>query len=237
MSAEASFLPPYISLRRLGRWAVGLLIACMAAAWVAVGVDLAHLRMLFSATGGDPVAVELREAWRQVNDMILGVRLALLLGAGTIFCFWLHQARVNVRSLGMRRLRFPREWAWASFLIPFLNFFRPYQVVREVWQGSHPANLDPFRWREIPAPGVLKLWWLAMVAWASLEALALLLDIGTLTLPRLQLVTAIGTLGDVAAAAAAFLAIFVVGRLSDDQDRKRELLGIEVETPREVALA
>ena len=52
----ASFLPPYISLRRPVRWATGLLIATVMAAWVAVGVDLAMLRMLFAAMGGAQAA-------------------------------------------------------------------------------------------------------------------------------------------------------------------------------------
>lgn len=237
MSEGASFLPPYISLRRPARWTTALLIASMAAAWVSVGVDLAQLRMLFAATGGEDVAAEMRQAWRQVHDALLVVRLALLAATGALFLTWLHQARVNVRSLGMRRLRFAREWTWAGFLVPLLNLFRPYQVVREIWQASHPSNLDAFRWREVQLPRLLTLWWSAMLAWAGLTLLGVPLELGPVTLPRLQLLTAIGTLGDAAAAIAAFLTIFVVGRLGDDQDRKREALGVEVEAARAVAVA
>ena len=60
-----------------------------------------------------------------------------------------------LRAMGLRRLRWGRHWVVSGFLVPGLNLVRPYQVMREVWQGSHPDNLDPFNWRAVPVPPLL----------------------------------------------------------------------------------
>ena len=46
MKEKISFRPPFIPLDTPARWATGLLIATLAVAWIAVGVDLAELRLL-----------------------------------------------------------------------------------------------------------------------------------------------------------------------------------------------
>ena len=76
--------------------------------------------------------------------------------------------------------------------------------------------------RTLPLPPLLGLWWGGFVAWLLLETLALLLGLtDEVHLRKLQLVAAVRMLADVAAAVAAFLTIFVVGRIDDAQARKR----------------
>jgi len=224
MQEEASFLPPYISLRSLARWATLLLIATVVVAWIAVGVNLHELRLLFQATGGERVEPIAREAYSLTDAALFWTQIVLFSATAGIFLSWLYQARVNLRALGVRRLRFSREWAIAGFLVPVLNAFRPYQVMREVWQASVPENLDPFDWRSVPVPLLLSIWWGAFVAWAGLELMALLLSFGAgVNLPKLQLASGLRVIADVLAAAAAFLGCFVVWRISDAQDEKRRL--------------
>jgi hypothetical protein len=223
VKAEASFLPPFIPLRSLARWATGLLLATLVMAWIAVGVDLASLRLLVRAAGGTQIGVAARDAQLQTNAILLGAQLTLLAATGTAFLIWLFQARVNLRALGVRRLRFSRQWTVASFLIPPLNAFRPYQVTREIWQASDPGNLDAFNWRSLSVPPLLMLWWGSFVAYGALELLAFLSDLGAgLSLAKLQLSTALTILADTTAAVSACLACFVVERISAAQQQKWE---------------
>ena len=130
-------------------------------------------------------------------------------------------ARVNVRALGVRRPSFGREWATLAFLVPVLNTFRPYQVVREIWQASDPEGRDAFNWRSLPVSRLLPAWWVLFVGWGALQLMALLSDTGTaLSLAKLQLSRGLTTLADVCAAVSAFLACFVVARISDAQQEK-----------------
>ena len=86
---------------------------------------------------------------------------------------------------------------------------------------SGPSNLDPFAWRQLKVPRLLGIWWGAFVGWAALETMAVAMSLGgVVTLPKLQLAAAFGLMADVFAALAAFLACFVVWRISDAQDEK-----------------
>lgn len=217
----ASFRPPFISPRDTGLWAIGLLMFTVALAWVAVGIDLSNLSLTFQATRGEPVPPDLRIAQFTAESWVIWLQLVALVLTGFAFISWLYQARVNLRALGVRRPRFGREWCIWGFLIPGLNFFRPYQVMKEIWQASHPGNLDAFLWREQPVPHLLRVWWLSFVASFVMRALALLIDLGSgISLGRIQLSVGMLTLADVAAGVSAGLACFVVTRLSETQEAK-----------------
>jgi hypothetical protein len=139
------------------------------------------------------------------------------------FLVWLHRARVNVRALGVRRLRFRREWTVLGFLIPGLNLVRPFQVVQEIWQASDPSVGDPIAWKKVRTPPLLVLWWAAFVGYLALEV-----GSGTLLsivsgLSRIQLAYGIGMAADACAALSASLGYFVVVRISDAQEEKLPL--------------
>ena len=220
----ASLLPPFISLAPLARWASVGLLAIVVVAWIAVGVNLHELRLLSQATGGQRVELIAREAWSLTDTALFWVKTLLFTATAGTFLAWLYQARVNLRAMGVRRLRFSRQWTIASFLVPFVNAFRPYQVMREIWQASLPANLDAFNWRSLEVPPLLRAWWGTFVAWATLELMTLLLGFGGgLTLPKLQLAAALHVAANCLAALAAFLACFVVWRISEAQDEKHRI--------------
>lgn len=218
-----SLRPPFIPTKSLARWAAWSLVATVVVAWVAVGVELHQLQLLGRASaGGEGVSAVERVAFGKTWRVVFSIRLAVLAVTATTFLTWLWHARVNLRAMGVRRLRWPRHWVVTGYLVPFANLFLPYQVVREVWQGSDPENLDPFDWRGLPVPSTLQLWWGGFVAWLALETLALLLAAGSAnTITQLRLLAGVRLLAHVAAAVAGFFAIFLVGRIDDAQERKR----------------
>ncbi len=232
-ASHPSFRPPFIPTEPLARWAAGSLVATVVVSWVAAGVELHQLHLLgqglgqtlgqsLGQTSGEAVTPAQRAAFGKAWRVVFSIRAALLVLTAATFLTWLWHARVNLRAMGVRKLRWPRHWVVTGYLIPFLNFFLPYQVVREVWQGSAPENLDPFAWRSIRAPSLLNYWWGGFVAWLALEGLAVLLAMGsTDTVARLRLLATVRLLAHVAAAATAFLAIFLVGRIDEAQERKR----------------
>ena len=221
MKEKVSFRPPFIPLDTPARWATGLLIATLAVAWIAVGVDLAELRLLLRATAGTYVTLEEREAQFTTNDILLWTQITLFVATAVAFLAWLFQARVNLRAFGIRRPSYSRDWVVWSFFVPLVNLFRPYQVVREIWQASDPEGHDAFNWRSLPVSRLLLAWWVLFVGWGALEVLALLTNTGTsLSLAKLQLWRSLTTMADACAAVSAFLACFVVARISNAQQEK-----------------
>jgi hypothetical protein len=153
------------------------------------------------------------------------LQLAVLAVTGLAFLVWLHRARVNVRALGVRRLAYGREWTVLGFLIPFLNVFRPYQVVREIWRASDPSTGDPLAWKRVRAPGRLAVWWGLFVAYFALEGLSAgILGIST-TPANIRLAYAAGFVADLCAALSASFAYFVVMGISEAQEAKRAAYG------------
>lgn len=230
MSAETaaheagSLRPPFISPRDTGRWAVGLLIATIGVSWLAVGIDLSNLWLMTRAAQGGSVDPALREAQLATQDWLRGAQGLLLFATGIAFIAWLYQTRVNLRALGVRRPTYGRQWCIWGFLVPLVNLFRPYQVIREIWRASSPASLDAFQWRSLRVPPLLGLWWAVAVACAGLRVLATVTGLGAgLNLQKLQLSVGMVTLSDLLAGVAAGLACFVVMRLSDIQEAKWEL--------------
>ncbi len=211
----------YVSMRPRARLLGGLLLSGALMCWVAVGFDLADLRLLASEVGGAVIGPTRKAAYRITGNTVRVFQLAVLAGAGVAFVEWLYQSRINLRAFGVRRLRYPRGWTLAAFLVPALNLVRPYQVIREVWQASDPRTRDPFAWNQLRTGWLLPLWWALFVAGALLALLALGAGLGAGYDPgKLWTARAIALAADLTAALGVSLAYFVVDHISRAQDQK-----------------
>jgi hypothetical protein len=219
-------LPPFVPTRRAVRWLGVLFIVSAAISWVAVGYDFAELRLITLDLRDDQaVSPTTRMAHASAGAIVGRLQLAVLAVTGFAFLVWLHRARVNVRALGVRRLAYGREWTVLAFLVPFLNVFRPYQVVREIWRASDPSTGDPLAWKRVRAPGKLAVWWGLFVAYFVLEALSAMVLGISVNASNIRLAYAAGFVADFCAALSASFAYFVVMGISEAQEAKRAAHG------------
>ena len=83
--------------------------------------------------------------------------------ASLIFIQWSTCVHQNLPALGARNLEFSsREAVW-SWFIPFVHFYRPYQVMREVWLASDPGSMTRRR-RPTGSSSALVDWWWGLSA-------------------------------------------------------------------------
>ncbi len=224
MNGSLSLLPPYVSAQPVARWLAMLLIATGLVAWVAVGFDLADIRLLGRQAGGEVIA-SLDKRAHGLTGVILFTAQSVLL-AGTVFFFilWTYAVRSNLRALGVRKLDYKTAWSVAGWWIPGINFVRPYQVLREIWKASDPATSDRFEWKRAPTPPLLVCWWIAFVAFVGFELAALVMSFGASgVLVKYQIARSASILADTCAAISASLAWFVVSKITDAQEEKWEL--------------
>ena len=84
---------------------------------------------------------------------------------------WINRASGNLRGLRVEDQRFSPGWAVGAWFVPIVMLFRPYQIMKEVWQGSHPAGGDGdlLAWRQAPVSPLLGFWWAAWLVsnWLS----------------------------------------------------------------------
>lgn len=222
----ADYLPRFDPVDPRARRAGLALMAASLVAWLAVGFDIADLRLLGRQRAGEEIGTALATAHLITGALVFLLQLGVLIGAAVAFLDWLYQSRINLRAMGVRRLDYTRGWALGAFAVPLLNLIRPYQVVREVWKASDPITIDPFGWKRNRVSPILPLWWLTFLGYVLLELLAVGLSIAAAReIPKLEIARAVGTGADVAAAVSASLAYFVVMRITDAQRRKRARTG------------
>ncbi len=61
--------------------------------------------------------------------------------AAVLYCRWLHAAYDDVAVLDGPPLRFTSRAAVVSFFLPFVGFYRPYQVLVDLHEASDPRSL------------------------------------------------------------------------------------------------
>lgn len=200
--------------RSRARWTGFLLFGCLAL----------HVAAIISAIerptlpGGVAAAAALPPAAAASVVRHAGLEVLQLLAfiaTGIVWLLWLHQAYRNLRLVGTKRSRFTARWAVGYWFVPFLNFVRPYQVVKELWQRSESLN-DRDSFTGLPAPALLPWWWGTYLT-GLFGRMQATLALGARSLHEPSTVTDATIVGDAAGVVAAVLAIMVVRGISGHQ--------------------
>jgi hypothetical protein len=219
MQRRDGFLPPYIPTRLTSRLLAILLLLTAAVSGLSAGFEISQIHFLSGIGSYTDVNEETRWAHTFIRNALFVSRLALYTMIAVAFIAWLHRCRINVRAFGCRRFRYPRIWAIIGFFIPILNFFRPYQVVSEVWRASDPRSVEtPVAWIAMPVSRYVLVWWVAFLANVFLEILAagLVMHSGV-TVEDLFTARTVGVLAGVTSAASAILAYLVISAIEQAQ--------------------
>ncbi|MCC7479534.1 DUF4328 domain-containing protein [bacterium] len=76
--------------------------------------------------------------------ILLPMALGLLGIFGAIIpgLIWVYRSNVNCSKLGAVYLRFTPGWAVNWFFVPLLSYWKPAQVLGEIWRESQPRTAD-----------------------------------------------------------------------------------------------
>lgn len=218
-------LPPFVSLRTGSALVAAAFAFAAAMCWVGAGYELSEVRLVNTAAQGESVERVERLRHEKAGTLLATVQVVSALLVVAAFLPWLHQARVNLRSFGIRGLRYARHWTYLGFLVPVLHFYRPLQVVSEVWRGSHAPGVDPTDWMEEPTPRLVVLWWVGLIAALALEALSLLMLEQAVGLRGIRFGHGVSLLANGLGAASASLGCVMVLRIGRAQQRRWERPG------------
>lgn len=98
---------------------------------------------------------------RDYQKFAILAQLSTFFITAVFFLLWTYRSYRNLSALSGRDLRFSPGWAVGWYFVPIMNLFRPYQVMKEIWEGSDP-EADPSRpgaWEERPVSPLLPGWW------------------------------------------------------------------------------
>jgi hypothetical protein len=155
------------------------------------------------------------------------LQLAALVVCAVVFIRWLWAAYRNTDRATPGLRRYGHGWAIGAWFVPFLNLWRPKQIVNDVWRaGGTRGAAEPLPWW-------LDVWWAGWICSNVLSQAASRLDRDSI-----ESVRAAGRV-DIANASfealVAVIAIVVVLRITDRLDGKGAALGPAGGSPDPVA--
>ena len=166
--APKMFLPGKV----LAMWTVILLGVGALAKLAEIGVVTAQLVLAsnypetVAATPGSEGAVsEMSSGNFQVILLLLEQTVSyfgfsLFTATAVMFLVWLHRAYSNLPSLGVPHPDFSSGWVIVSWFVPILNLFRPYQIVKYIWNKSDPETVGVGAIHyDTGGNSTLKAWW------------------------------------------------------------------------------
>ena len=93
----------------------------------------------------------------EIVQAVMGLPI-MLITAGLVLT-WIHRANHNARQLGAADMRFTPRWAVAWYFVPIAWFWKPYQVMSEIWRASR----NPSYWRGQHVSPLLPWWWILWI--------------------------------------------------------------------------
>lgn len=100
----------------------------------------------------------------------LGLRVTLMLILAAVLCIvsvcylvWMWLAYRNLYALGATKLRQSPGWAVAFYILPFVNFFKPYEGMNDLVRGSDPRGLNYDDGMGNSRRALVMSWWIVML--------------------------------------------------------------------------
>lgn len=200
----------YESMRGRERAVVAALLILIAVDLVAVVFSIVELRMLDRLMAGQPVSDSEIDASNARASAIGAIQTAMLIAVAVFFIRWLRLAYRNADAVAPGVRRYGHGWAIGAWFVPFLNIWRPKQIVNDAWRAGDPSSA-PYT---AQLPAWLNLWWAAWLLTNVLGQVAGRLALRQDTNEELHTVDYWYIASDATDAVAAVLAILVVRRIS-----------------------
>lgn len=132
----------------LTRWTKGFLYAHLA---------LVLGRLCFRAVEQAEGSLELPTAIRIIS---IALQLLVFYGSCVLVPVWTRRANHNARQLGACGMTFTPGWAAACYFLPPRLFWKPYEVMTEIWR----ASVDPTDWEGRRGSPLVGWWWALWLA-------------------------------------------------------------------------
>jgi len=72
----------------------------------------------------------------QIQTIVTYLNVGVSIITGVFFIMWFRRAYFNLQQLPGSYFRYSEGWAAGAWFVPILNWIRPYQIMREIWDGN-----------------------------------------------------------------------------------------------------
>lgn len=156
--------PIYASVRRRARWVIAFFVVLIISGLLFAATDLWVISLVSRCQAGTVCTLEEAQVLDLSRLVLAMVDLAAYLATSIMFLVWLHAAYKYTSSFSSMLLQYTPGWAVGWWFVPILSLWKPYQVMRELWEASRPSpdSTNP-TWPPQSA-AVLGWWWAAYLA-------------------------------------------------------------------------
>ena len=104
----------------------------------------------------DQSIISTLEFWDSFSKLMI----LTIVGVGLGLVKWLNACYSYAKeSLGVSGFK-NMGWTVGGWIIPIFNFFKPYQVINEIYKVGGPSYSEPDGWKKEGGSGLLLAWWI-----------------------------------------------------------------------------
>jgi hypothetical protein len=128
--------------------------------WISLGISILSMlsdfmqMTLLSAGSFSQAKAESNDIRQRIIGLLY---LATFIVTGITFLKWIYRANSNCHGFGAQGMKFSPGWSIGCYFIPILNFYRPYQAMKEIWRVSK----NPSNWQKERGSALLG-WWFGL---------------------------------------------------------------------------
>ena len=196
-----------------------LLKATILISLVAAISSMLEVKLINDMTTGnfDNSTIEDQANLNDLRQQLVGIiQFSLFIITGVVFLRWIYFSNSNSRSLGASGMQFTPGWTIGYYFVPFLNFYKPYRAMKEIWKTSK----DPKNWEMVKTPSLFPQWWTLWLISGFLGQVSFRLTWRAEELNELFVSSLVTLAYDLVEIPLALIAIKLVGSIFDMQNEK-----------------
>jgi hypothetical protein len=139
----------------------------------------------------------------------------VLLPTIVVFCIWIYRVHANILALNILGLETTPAFAVGAYIIPFVNLWKPYRAMSEVWRASR----NPMGWKQDRPGPLLAWWWVCWIASSVSASVFFVLFALVADVDDLMAISFVGVGVDFLYCSSAVLSLLLVTRLHRRQVR------------------
>ena len=196
-----------------------LLKATILISLVAAISSMLEVKLINDMTTGnfDNSTIEDQTNINDLRQQLIGIiQFSLFIITGIVFLRWIYFSNLNSRSLGASGMQFTPGWSIGYYFVPFLNIYKPYIAMKEIWKTSK----DPKNWEMIKTPSLFPQWWTLWIISSISANISFRLSMRAEELNELFVSSSVTLASDLVGIPLALIAIKLVGSIFDMQNEK-----------------
>jgi hypothetical protein len=185
--------------------------------------DASIAQFLQGMTPGDPGNAARATAHDDRQSLIGIVEIGVSLACAVVFLMWFQRAYKNLHTVRYQPLEFTPGWAIGGFFVPFINFVRPYRIMKEICAGSTSLAEEPERRAEALTSLLIQVrwWWMLFLSDSAISNAAARTMMKAEALDEILTAEWIDFGSELLSIPAAIVALLLVRRVTEVQERAR----------------